>query len=77
LILLRYLNFLTVEMAPPAGDLPRRLVCRCAELATAKAPEVRYGLRTMGDEFTVGSVAQHLQSLQKGGAVLSLQQDLI
>jgi outer membrane immunogenic protein len=77
LIFLRYFNFLTVEMAPPAGDLPRRLVCRCAESATAKAPEVRYGLSTMVDEFTVGSVAQHLQSLQKGGTVRSLQQDLI
>jgi outer membrane immunogenic protein len=64
-------------MAPPAGDLPRRLVCRCAESATAKAPEVRYGLSTMVDEFTVGSVAQHLQSLQNGGTVRALQQDLI
>src|ERR1019366_8770285 len=64
-------------MAPPAGDLPRRLICRCAESATAKTPEVRYGLSTMVDEFTVGSVAQHLQSLQSGVAVRSLQQDLI
>jgi outer membrane immunogenic protein len=31
----------------------------------------------MVDEFTVGSVAQHLQSLQSGVAVRSLQQDLI
>jgi outer membrane immunogenic protein len=77
LIFLRYLNFLTVEMAPPAGDLPRRLVCRCAESATAKAPEVCYGLSTVVDEFTVGSVAQHLQSLQSDVAVRSLQQDLI
>jgi outer membrane immunogenic protein len=72
-----YLNFLTVEMAPPAGDLPRRLVCRCAESATAKAPEVRYGLSTMVDELTVGSAAQHLQSSQTGGTVRSLQQYII
>src|ERR1035437_5034321 len=64
-------------MAPPAGDLPRRLMCRCAESATAKAPEVRYGLSTMVDEFTVGSVAQHLQSLQSGGAGWALEKDLI
>jgi len=36
------------------------IVVGCAESATAKAPEVRYGLSTMVDEFTVGSVAQHL-----------------
>jgi hypothetical protein len=50
------------------------IVVGCAESATAKTSEVRYGLSTMVDEFTGGSVAQHLQSLQTGGTVRSLQQ---
>src|SRR5450830_1220221 len=60
-----------------SGRLAAANLQGCAESATAKAPEVRYGLSTMVDEFTVGSVAQHLQSLQSGVAVRSLQQDLI
>jgi outer membrane immunogenic protein len=56
---------------------PLRIFSGCAESATAKAPEVRYGLSTMVDELTIGSVAQHLQSLQTGVAVRSLQQDIM
>jgi hypothetical protein len=56
-----------------SGRLAAANLQGCAKSATAKTPEVRYGLSTMVDEFTVGSVAQHLQSLKTGGTVRSLQ----
>jgi outer membrane immunogenic protein len=54
-----------------------RIFSGCAKSATAKAPEARYGVGAMVDELTIGSAARHLQSLQTGGEIRSLQQALI
>jgi hypothetical protein len=72
-----YFYFFCRNGSHPVDVSLLRIFSGCAKSATAKAPEVRYSQSTMVDEFTVGSAARHLQSLQTGGTVRSLQQYII